>query len=242
MNAFLSSSMSLLALLPRFGSAMLMTLEVSLLAASIGMLTGFCMNALRLRFSRVVSIPYKGFVWLVRGMPYLSQLMIVYFGLPAIGLTMSAIQATIVSLSIYGAAYFAEIFRAGWSSVPPGQIEAARAFGIDRWSAFRAIELPQAIAFALPLLTNQVILVIKESAVASIVTVPELTMTASDIVSSTYTYIGPYAALIVCYWLLTQGIATVASRAARFIPLLVPSSVPVSASASSSSLSVEKTS
>lgn len=213
MNAFFS-------LIPRFADAMLVTLEVSLLAALLGMLGGFVLNALRMRFSKVLSVPYKTYVWLIRGMPYLSQLVIIYFGLPVLGLTMTAVQATIVSLSIYAAAYFAEIFRAGWSSIPHGQIEAARAFGIGRWAAFRAIELPQACAFAVPLLANQMILVIKESAVASIITVPELTMTASDIVASTYTYIGPYAMLIVCYWLLTQAVALIAARATALIPFM----------------------
>jgi polar amino acid transport system permease protein len=211
MNAFFS-------LAPRFAEAMLVTLEVSLLAALLGMLGGFALNALRMRFSKALTVPYKTYVWLIRGMPYLSQLVIVYFGLPVLGLTMTAVQATIASLSIYAAAYFAEIFRAGWSSIPRGQIEAARAFGIGRWAAFRAIELPQAFAFAVPLLANQVILVIKESAVASIITVPELTMTASDIVASTYTYIGPYAMLIVCYWLLTQAVALIAARVTALIP------------------------
>jgi polar amino acid transport system permease protein len=130
---------------------------------------------------------------------------------------MNAVQATVVSLAFYAAAYFAEIFRAGWASIPRGHMEAARAFGIGRWVAFRSIELPQAIAFAIPLLTNQVILVIKESAVASIITVPELTMTASDIVASTYTYIVPYAMLIVCYWLLTQAVALAAQRIAILV-------------------------
>ncbi|MFL9931697.1 amino acid ABC transporter permease [Paraburkholderia sp. RL18-103-BIB-C] len=213
MNAFLS-------MVPRFADAMLVTLEVSLLAAFLGMIGGFALNALRMRFSKALAIPYRTYVWLVRGMPYLSQLVIVYFGLPVLGLTMTAAQATIVSLSIYAAAYFAEIFRAGWASIPHGQIEAARAFGIGRRAAFRAIELPQALAFAVPLLANQVVLVIKESAVASIITVPELTMTASDIVASTYTYIGPYAMLIVCYWLLTQAVALIAARASALIPFL----------------------
>jgi polar amino acid transport system permease protein len=212
MNSFLS-------LVPRFAAAMLVTLEVSLLAACLGALGGFTLNALRLRCPRAVGGPYRVFVWLIRGTPYLSQLVIVYFGLPALGVTMTAVQATIVSLALYSAAYFAEIFRAGWASIPRGHLEAARAFGIGRRAAFLSIELPQAMAFAAPLLANQVVLVIKESAVASIITVPELTMTASDIVASTYTYIGPYALLIVCYWLLTQAVALVARRAAaRFTP------------------------
>jgi polar amino acid transport system permease protein len=203
MNEFVS-------LIPRFSAAMWVTLEVSLLAALLGIAGGFLLNALRLRFPRALACPYRVYVWIVRGMPYLSQLVIVYFGLPVIGLTMTAVQATIVSLAFYSAAYFAEIFRAGWASIPGGQMEAARAFGIGRWAAFCAIELPQAIVF----------LVIKESAVASIITVPELTMTASDIVASTYTYIGPYAMLIVCYWLLTQAVALAARRATALIPFL----------------------
>ncbi|CAM2153941.1 amino acid ABC transporter permease [Paraburkholderia tropica] len=201
-------------LIPRFAAAMLVTLEVSLTGALFGMAGGFLLNALRLRFARTLAWPYRLYVWLVRGTPYLSQLLILYFGLPALGVTMTAVQATVVSLALYSAAYFAEIFRAGWASIARGQLEAVRAFGIGRWAAFRTIELPQAMTFALPLLTNQVILVIKESAVASIITVPELTMTTSDIVASTYTYIGPYALLILCYWLLTQSVAVLAQRAA----------------------------
>jgi polar amino acid transport system permease protein len=206
-----------LSLVPRFADAMLVTLAVSLCSALVGALCGFTLNALRLRFPSALSWPYRAYVWLVRGTPYLSQLVLVYFGLPVLGLTLTAVEATIVSLSFYSAAYFAEIFRAGWASIPRGQMEAAGAFGIGRWAAFRAVELPQALAFTIPLLANEVILVIKESAVASIITVPELTMTASDIVASTYTYIGPYAMLIVCYWLLTQCVALAARWAAAFV-------------------------
>jgi polar amino acid transport system permease protein len=211
---------TLISLIPRFANALLVTLEVSLLAAAFGIVGGFVTNALRLRFIRPLAAPYGAFVWLIRGTPYLSQLVIVYFGLPVLGVTMTAVQAAVVSLAIYSSAYFAEIFRAAWASVPRGQLEAAHAFGVPRWSAFRVIELPQALAFAVPLLANQVILVIKESAVASIITVPELTMTASDIVASTYTYIGPYTLLIVSYWLLTQAVSLLAHRVTAMLPFL----------------------
>lgn len=211
---------TLISLVPRFAVAMGVTLEVSVLAALIGLAAGFALNALRLFFGRAFAVPYAVFIWLVRGTPYLSQLVIAYFGLPIIGVTMSAVQATVVSLATYASAYFAEIFRAAWASVPRGQLEAAQAFGVSRRDAFRTIELPQALAFAVPLIANQVILVIKESAVASIITVPELTMTASDIVASTYSYLGPYALLIASYWLLTQAVSLIARRAAARIPFL----------------------
>lgn len=211
---------TVIALIPRFIEAMSVTLEVSVLAAIVGMIAGFALNAIRLAPGRPFALVYGAFVWLVRGTPYLSQLVIVYFGLPVIGLTLSAIEATILSLALYSSAYFAELFRAAWASVPRGQLEAAAAFGVSRRAAFRAIELPQALAFAAPLIANQTILVIKESAVASIITVPELTMTASDIVASSYTYIGPYALLIACYWLLTQAVSLIAQMAASRISFL----------------------
>lgn len=210
----------LLSLVPEFAGAMLVTLQVSLLGALLGIAGGFLLHSLRLRFMGIFAIFYGAYVWLVRGTPFLSQLFIVYFGLPALGLRLSAVQATVVALAFYSAAYFAEIFRSGWASIARGQIEAAHAFGISRAARFRHIELPQAVAFALPLLANQVILVIKESAVASIITVPELTMTTSNIVASTYSYVVPYALLITSYWLLTQSVAFLAQRATQAIPFL----------------------
>lgn len=137
-----------IALFPRFIEAMGVTLEVSMLAALIGIVAGFALNAMRLALGRPFRLVYGAFVWLVRGTPYLSQLVIVYFGLPVIGMTLTAVQATILSLAFYSSAYFAELFRAAWASVPRGQLEAAAAFGVSRRDAFRAIELPQALAFA----------------------------------------------------------------------------------------------
>ena len=94
MNSFLS-------LIPRFADAILVTLEVSLLAAFIGALGGFVLNALRLRFPRWLATPYRGYVWLVRGTPYLSQLVIVYFGLPVIGIMLNSTSSVLVSSTAY---------------------------------------------------------------------------------------------------------------------------------------------
>jgi polar amino acid transport system permease protein len=69
------------------------------------MVAGFALNALRLAFGRAFALPYGAFIWLIRGTPYLSQLVIVYFGLPMIGVTMSAVEATVVSLALYASAY-----------------------------------------------------------------------------------------------------------------------------------------
>ena len=204
----------LLSYLPDFGTALLVTLGISLSAALIGLIIGFGLNALRIAVPGFVTV-YRGYVWLIRGTPFLAQLAVIYFGLPVLGLRLEAIEASIVSLAMYSAAYFAELFRSAWASVPNGQLEAARVHGISRSRVFWHVQAPQALAFAFPLLGNQVILTIKESAVTSVITVPELTMTAGRIVSTTFSYVIPYALLVLCYWLLTSSVAAVASALGR---------------------------
>lgn len=198
-----------LSYLPDFANALLVTLGVSLAAAITGLILGFALNALRLSVPGFAAV-YGVYVWLIRGTPFLAQLAVVYFGLPVIGLSLEAVEASILSLALYSGAYFAELFRSAWASVPHGQVEAARVHGISRRRVFWHVQAPQAMAFALPLLGNQVILTIKESAVTSIITVPELTMTAGRIVSTTFSYVMPYALLVLSYWLLTSSVAAVA--------------------------------
>lgn len=206
--------------LPDFGQALLVTLGISFAGAAFGLLLGFVLNALRLAVPGFIGL-YRLYVWLVRGTPFLAQLLLIYFGLPVLGLTLDAVQASILALGLYSAAYFAELLRSAWASVPNGQLEAARVHGLSGVQTFTAYPGTAGMAFALPLLGNQVILTIKESAVASIITVPELTMTAGQIVSSTFSYVVPYVLLVLSYWLLTLLVGFVAAglgrRATRYL-------------------------
>jgi polar amino acid transport system permease protein len=201
-------------ILPTFARAAWITLWLSVLAIFIGAVCGFALNALLQLFPRLGTI-YKAFVWLIRGTPFLAQLFVLYFGLPQIGITLSALQATVIGLSLYGSAYFGEIFRATWQSIPKGQIEAGRIFGLSRLCILRHIEMPQAGRLAIPMLTNQAILILKESSVASIITVPELTMTAGTIVAETFSYIEPYVLLGLIYWLFAVTITWLGHLAER---------------------------
>lgn len=200
--------------LPDFLNALWVTVQISLLAALLGGILGFVLNGLRVAWAPLVHV-YRVYVWLIRGTPFLAQLMLVYFGLPVLGLTLSAVEATILSLALYSSAYFAELLRTAWNSIPRGHVEAAQVHGIGAWRVFWHIQTPQALMFCLPLLGNQVILTIKESAVASIITVPELTQTAGAIVSNTFSYVVPYALLVIAYWLLTQTVGTLFGLAAQ---------------------------
>ncbi|XBS70322.1 ABC transporter permease subunit [Acerihabitans sp. KWT182] len=191
--------------LPDYVHALGVTLWLSAGSAAAGALLGFALHALCRRRPLLYRI-WRAWVWVVRGTPFLAQLAVFYFGLPSLNIMLSATQATLLSLSLYSSAYFSEIFRAAWQTVSRGQLEAAVAHNISPRRSFWHIQTPQALRFALPLLGNQFILTIKESAVASIITVPELTMTTGQIVANTYTYVLPYSLLIISYWLLAQAV------------------------------------
>ncbi|MBF7686790.1 amino acid ABC transporter permease [Acinetobacter rathckeae] len=192
--------------LPDFARAIGVTLSISLCAALLGAIIGFTFQAISHLHPLLYGL-WRTYIWLIRGTPYLAQLAIIYFGLPSVGIMLSAVEATVISLAIYSAAYFGEIFRVAWKSVSVGQIEAAQVHHISAWKIFWHVKTPQALHFSLPLLGNQIILTIKESAVASVITVPELTMITGQIVANTYTYIIPYTLLIMSYWLLAQGVS-----------------------------------
>lgn len=200
-------------LLPLFGDAALRTLVLLGTAFVGGMVLGFAWNWVhQLRHRPLVGL-YWSYVGLMRGMPFLMLLFIAYFGLPSVGIQLSPFWAAAVSLSLYSGAYFAEIFRACWQSIPAGQIEAARVIGMTRWQVFRHIQAPQAMRTSVPLLSNQMVLLLKDCALASVITFPELAMTTSKVVSEQFVYLEPYLLLALCYW----GIALSIDAMGRYL-------------------------
>lgn len=205
-------------ILPAFGEAALRTLILVLVAASGGLVLGFGLNMLRIFGGPKVRALVLTYTSALRFTPFLAQLFVVYYGLPSLGLTLSPFQAAGITLAAYSSAYFAEIFRGCWNTVPKGQIEAAAVMGISRFKTFRSIEMPQALAMSVPLLANQIILVLKESALASIITYPELTMTTGRIVAEQFAYIEPYLLLAASYWIMTLFIGAAGRRLSTVFP------------------------
>lgn len=190
-------------ILPNFTGATVLTILISFGSALLGAVIGFILQAINRQENYYFNIFYRGYVWVVRGTPFLVQLFIFYYGLPVLGLKLSAIEASILSLGIYASGYFAEIFRAAWNNIPSGHHEAAISLGLTPLQSFFQIQTPQALRFSIPLITNQTLLIIKESALTSIITVPELTMRAGQIVAETFNFVEPYVILALLYWLLT---------------------------------------
>jgi polar amino acid transport system permease protein len=143
-------------------------------------------------------------VELFRGTPFLIQLFLLYFGGPYVGLSLNAIPAGLLGLSVYGAAYFSEIFRAGFEAVPRGHVEAGECVGLSRAQIVRRILLPEMTMLVLPAAVNMAIILLKETAVMSVITVPELTLTISAIGTEFYAFVESLFLLALFYWGLVE--------------------------------------
>ncbi|MDO6563674.1 amino acid ABC transporter permease [Amphritea sp. 1_MG-2023] len=183
------------------------TLYVCSIALLIGLIGGLLLYGLNRLGWRVTSFIYAVYLTVFRGTPLLVQVYLVYYGGPFVGLDMTAEQVGIIGLGLYVAAYFAEIYRSGFASIPPGQLEAAYDLGFSRWQVLIRIQLPQMLGLIIPPGVNQTIIMIKESAILSIITVPELTTAAISMATQSFTVIEPYLFLAVVYWLLTFAVS-----------------------------------
>lgn len=144
------------------------------------------------------------YVDLIRGTPFLIQLFLLYYGGPFIGLSMDPVPAGLLGLAVYGAAYFSEIFRAGFEAVPGGHIEAAECLGLSRVQIVTRVLIPEMSMLVLPPAVNMLIVLLKETAVLSIITVPELTFEVSSLGSANYAFVEAMFLLACFYWALVE--------------------------------------
>jgi polar amino acid transport system permease protein len=155
---------------------------VALGAVSIvaGLISGMGLALVRLYAVRPLKAVARLYIDVFRSLPLLVLLVLVYYALPFIGIRLSSFAAAASALSLVSCAYSAEIFRAGIEAVPKGQFEAAAAIGL-KWShAMRDVVLPQALRIVMPPLTGNCINVLKDTALASVVAMPELLKQATQ--------------------------------------------------------------
>lgn len=160
------------------------TLMLAAISAVFTVLIGLMVAILRSFRSPTLNIFLKAYVDVFRSIPMIVVMVLIFFALPYAGISFGSIVTTIVALSIGYGAYAAESFRAGFESVHTGQIEAARSLGIGRWKTIRKIILPQAIPVVIPPLTGNLVAMLKETAVASVVAAPELLKRARELYTS----------------------------------------------------------
>lgn len=183
------------------------TVWICFLGCVVALSLGLVLAALRLSHPRLFGYPVACYVELCRGTPLLVLLFLLYYGGPSIGIRLDAEIAGVTGIGLYGAGYFAEIYRGGFKSIPKGQLEAARMLGISRWHALTRIQIPQMLRLIVPPGTNQLIILVKESALISIISVDDLTKNATTIVNQTFSVIEPYLAVALLYWMIIELIA-----------------------------------
>ena len=125
-------------------------------------------------------------IWLFRGTPLLLQLFFIYYGLPAIGITLKPITAAFIGLGLNYSAYLAEIIRSGILSIDHGQLEAAEAMGMSYWQAMRRVIIPQTYRVILPPVGNEFIALIKDTALVSTIAMVELMRTADQLFNASF--------------------------------------------------------
>lgn len=204
--------------LPLFERGLEVTALFCGVSSVLGLCLGFVVALARLSRSPWLRGPAAVFVEIIRDTPFLVQAFVIFFVVPAFGLSVSATAAGIVALTVYGGAYFGESIRAAILSVPRGQVDAARAAGMSQAMALRRIVLPQMMAYLLPPLTNQFIGLIKDSSVLSIITVPELTMATQTVVGTTFAPIEAFTMVALTYWALTAAVAWVMGILEHYTP------------------------
>lgn len=171
-------------------------------AASIvfGLLLGTVLALGRLSHRRWLNVPSVMFLEVLRSVPLLVLLIWIYYALPLLtGLPMTAPFACVLALSFYGAAYYGEIIRGGIVSIDQGQLEAGKSLGMTYGERMRRIILPQALRRMVPPLMNQSIIQLKNTSLASVVTVAELTYQAQSLSSSTYRSLEVYTTVALMY-------------------------------------------
>jgi polar amino acid transport system permease protein len=190
--------------MPQIVSGAGVTLLTWIVGTICAVIIGFFVAVGR-RFGGMLLDNVLGFaVAILRGTPFLIQIFLVYYGGPFIGLSLDPIPAGLIGISIYGAAYYSEIFRSGFLAVPKGHIEAGECVGMTQGQIIRRILLPEMTMLVLPPSLNMAVLLMKETAVLSIITVPELTATLSAIGAQQYAFVEALSVLALFYWVLVE--------------------------------------
>ena len=198
-------------LLEGVGVTVGITLGALLIAVALGLALA-TLKVSRLPFARPAVDAY---VELFRGIPPLTQLFIIYFGLTYLGIRLDPVAAAIVGLGLNGSAYCTEIFRSGFSALHHGQREAAAAIGMNPAMAMRYVIFPQALRITLPPLANYAIGLVKDTAVASAIAAPEILFRARNLTSETFETPLIYLLVAIIYFCLTFPIARWVDRLER---------------------------
>ena len=181
-------------------NGVILSLELAVIAILIGALIGLALAVIYVSSGRVVRAIISAYVEFIRNVPLLLLVYLVFYGLPTVvNLAYDATTSFIATLSLYAGAYLVEVFRSGLDAVPKGLLDAGKAMGLTPWQRLLHVRLPTMTRITLPALSNTFISLFKDTSIASVIAVPELTWGAQWINNRTFRIVEVYAVTTVMY-------------------------------------------
>ena len=187
-------------LIPDILRGLMVTLELSIISFIIGFSLAAIFMPARVFGGTLSTLMIRGYIEVFRGTPLLVQLLLIYFGLPALGIKFDPMTASILAFGLNSAAYQSEILRSSLKSIPESQFLSGESLGMSSLQIYRYVILPQAVRVAVPALVNEVVTLIKESSIASIIGVVELTRRGEYLVATTFRALEVYIAVAIIYF------------------------------------------
>src|SRR5215212_1723156 len=179
---------------------LLLSLQIAAISIAIAMIIGLTLALAYVDGNRLVRFAVAAYVEVIRNVPLLLLVYLMFYGLPTVvDIRYDAMTSFVATLSIYGGAYLVEVLRAGLQAVPQGLIEAAKALGLTPWQRLVYVRLPTALRVSLPSLSNTFVSLFKDTSIASVIAVPELTYGAQWINFSTFRFVEVYAVVTPMY-------------------------------------------
>ncbi|WP_342643627.1 amino acid ABC transporter permease [Rhodoligotrophos ferricapiens] len=199
--------------LPRLLEGAVVTIQLSIVSMAIATILGLLVALGRMGRSRILRLVLNGYVEIFRDVPLIVQLLVIYFSLPTIGISLPAFWAGVLGLSLNLAAYMSEMFRASIMSIDTGQREAGLSIGMSNATIYRRIILPQAFRVALPTMGGYFIALLKDCSLVSFIAVNELLRQGSMIIASTFKSMEIYLLVAAIYFVMSF----VASRIVKMV-------------------------
>jgi len=197
---------------PQIQAAMLVTVQLTVSSFALAAIVGLLLALGKLSKVRVLRMFCIGYIEVARGIPTLAILYLLYYGLVPMGLVLDAFVAAFIGLGLSAAGYIAEVFRAGIEAVHKGQREAALSVGMTPLMSFRYIIFPQAIRIILPPLLNMLIILLKDTSVASLISTPELMLRAKDLAMMSFLPMHLFLLAGVLYFLMSWPLSIFTRR------------------------------
>jgi His/Glu/Gln/Arg/opine family amino acid ABC transporter permease subunit len=203
--------------LPQFGAGALQTTWLAAASFSLAIVVGLGLALARLSRRRWLSWSSRVVTDFLRGTPALVQVLLIYFGLPQVGVSLDAAAAGIIALGLNSGAYLGEIMRSGIVSVDPGQTEAARSIGMSHAQAMRRVVLPQALRIALPPVTNEATTLVKGTSLLSVISITELTRVGQQVMGITFRPIEAFLAVALVYLVMIVALSQASTALERWL-------------------------